>query len=498
MTHATPVQKLALLALAAPPAAALAQGVNPAGNAVIRQTTNAPISAFNADALPDLLSLSIVPWQATDPVNDLYTGQQVAPSQAHLFRLDMVLNGLFNPPGPIFNPFFPDGFGPRPVFALIEIDLDNNIDSGGEVESVSRSRFLGNVGRFGALPPGTAGARVATSAAAYDGFFDLGPQFERSGADMTVVLCGCSTPTSLIEIGNQNGILDAGETMIMRGRFLERFGALTPYSGVFGGGIFGAYDPPIDVRFSHDIATDHTTVTIVYALDPTGAAAMTGQPVEPVDFSLSNHTSVQEMLFTTIKDSSGCCGPIFSDPEATTLSQPWQDANFNDSAAVLARTTQFLDPTQWRATALVGTAYTTPEPEFYVWTDIGFNTRFGDLNHDGALTSADSAALQSRLDTLDGTISDADSTINGVVVIPNFGANFDVADLNSDGVIDANDLAALALARTDLNGDGHIDGVDLAIILSNFGPCAGCPADLSDDGVVDGADLARILSNWAT
>jgi hypothetical protein len=50
----------------------------------------------------------------------------------------------------------------------------------------------------------------------------------------------------------------------------------------------------------------------------------------------------------------------------------------------------------------------------------------------------------------------------------------------------------------DLNGDGVVDGADLGILLSNWGPCDGCPADLNGDGVVDGADLGILLSNWGS
>lgn len=49
----------------------------------------------------------------------------------------------------------------------------------------------------------------------------------------------------------------------------------------------------------------------------------------------------------------------------------------------------------------------------------------------------------------------------------------------------------------DVNCDGAVDGDDLAILLGQWGPCAGCAADLNDDGHVDGADLASVLGSWA-
>ena len=104
----------------------------------------------------------------------------------------------------------------------LELDLDNDINSGGEVEEIAIFRYLANVARFGGLPIGPLGARAAISAADYDGQIATGRQFERSGGEMSIVLCGCFTPVLVEEIGNDNGKMDAGETFFIRGRFLER------------------------------------------------------------------------------------------------------------------------------------------------------------------------------------------------------------------------------------------------------------------------------------
>lgn len=48
----------------------------------------------------------------------------------------------------------------------------------------------------------------------------------------------------------------------------------------------------------------------------------------------------------------------------------------------------------------------------------------------------------------------------------------------------------------DLNDDGVVDGKDLALVLGQWGPCAGCVADITGDGVVDGSDLAIVLGQW--
>lgn len=58
----------------------------------------------------------------------------------------------------------------------------------------------------------------------------------------------------------------------------------------------------------------------------------------------------------------------------------------------------------------------------------------------------------------------------------------------------------------DLDGDGDVDGLDLALLLGDWGFCAGCilpvepritcPADLNDDCQINGFDLAILLDAW--
>ncbi len=48
----------------------------------------------------------------------------------------------------------------------------------------------------------------------------------------------------------------------------------------------------------------------------------------------------------------------------------------------------------------------------------------------------------------------------------------------------------------DLNTDGIVDAADLALLLGSWGPCPGCIADLNGDDVVNAADLALLLGAW--
>lgn len=477
------------------------QWTDPIGDQVLRETASVNTSQIDMSALPDMLSLTFTAWQATNPAVDPYTGWAVEPEWAHLVRIDLTLDGLHNPPGPLAlagTPYYPFKFGDRPVYGFIEIDIDNNINSGGEFESAARFRFLANAGRFGGLPAGPVGDRTALSTDDYDGDFFIGPQFERSGADMTLVMCGCFDPVLVQEIGNGDGLMQAGETMIVKGRFFERFQALSQFSGVFGGSDFGAYDPIVDLRFRHDLGADTTTISLVYPLDAQGAADLSGEQIQLLDFNLFNHTSVAEMLRDIILTSSGCCGPIFNDSIVLTLAQDWISPYFPNVTLIEQNLTQYLDPTQWKATAIVGAPYATQQAGLYAWSDLGFQWLFADLDHNGLVNIADKTVFINTLNSLDGTSSDADGSLNGVVIIQNFGANFNLFDLNYDGAINSDDASLITAAPlADLTGDGLVNGSDLARVLINWGPCAICPEDLNQDGLVNGSDLAIVLINWA-
>jgi hypothetical protein len=59
----------------------------------------------------------------------------------------------------------------------------------------------------------------------------------------------------------------------------------------------------------------------------------------------------------------------------------------------------------------------------------------------------------------------------------------------------------VCVCLADLNSDDVVDGNDLGILLGSWGACAtsgDCLADLNDDGFVDGADLGIMLGRWGT
>jgi hypothetical protein len=270
-------------------------------------------------------------------------------------------------------------------------------------------------------------------------------------------MCGCHDVFLISEGGDGDGLFDAGETWVVRSRFFQRAAGYRDASAVYGGSGGGLYDPWVNLQFSHDAVLDVTTVSLVFALTPAGAAALTGEPLQAMDLNAGNHVSVQEAIQDVIDGANGLNGPLFG--PVRTLTERWEGES----------STEDLDPTRWDVTALIGTAYTAEEDSLYVWTDIGFNASVGDFNGDGQITELDGGAFDQFLSSADGSPADGDGAANGVVAIIDFGYNFSVFDLDGDGQVDHAD-------RTLLGG--------------------GCLADRDDDGDADVFDLLDYLTAW--
>jgi hypothetical protein len=71
-------------------------------------------------------------------------------------------------------------------------------------------------------------------------------------------------------------------------------------------------------------------------------------------------------------------------------------------------------------------------------------------------------------------------------------------DDNEFILVDLDQPLGAATLPADLNGDGAVDGEDLAALLGGWGSCTGkdCAEDLNDDGIVDGRDLGLLLAAW--
>ncbi|MBX3405963.1 MAG: hypothetical protein KF869_04280 [Phycisphaeraceae bacterium] len=463
-----------------------------AGDATIRRTdaqNNCPLGP--GCTLPDLLEARLMGWTTPTPTTDPYNGAPRQGRGANLFRLDVKFAGLLNPPGTLgaggtaFDPF---AFGPSPVFGFLELDMDRDRDTGGELGGSAHSRYLANVGRFGRMPEGSISGRVARWSDEVDTDFATAPQIERSGADWALTLCGCNNVTVISEGGNANGVFDAGETWVVRSRFFKRSGGYQGASGMFGGSAPGLYDPPVNLRFAHDVQSNTTTISLVWALNAAGAAALTGQTQQAYDQSIAagSHASVAEGLRDLIIAAQGGNGGPLIGP-VHTLTNGWADESHNDE--------QLLDPTRWRVAALFGTACA-DAAALYVWTDTGFEDTFGDCNADGDANTADYALLDGIIEANDGGPRDLDGVVNGRVLV-GLGGAWSFYDLNADGVIDDDDLDMLIEPAeecpADWNRDGQHNTLDVFAFLTSW--FAG-HADFDGDGHTTLLDLFAYLNTW--
>jgi len=437
--------------------------VDESGDAVVRRTDLGNDGAIASESnLPDLARIEFGGWEPDNLQVDPYAGEWEDATDSGIIRVNVIFHGLVNPPGPIgldeptFDPF---RWGPSPLFGFVEFDLDDLLDTGGEIDTL-RHRFLGNVARFGGLPPGELGDRAARGIHDLDDDLTTPPFVERSGEEMHLALCGCDPIAVIDRFGDPTPeTFDAGDTWIIQGRFLHRTHAFSEFSFAFGGSRPGEYDPIVDVRFSHDPDRDETTLAVVYAADHDGAARLTGRDPEPMDLNAANQTSILEMLeeirFAAEQSRDPGFGTSFD------LLRDWADNRHKNLS-------RFVDPQNWKSNALVGASYAEPQPDaFYVWTDVGFDVPFGDLNRDGSVDEEDRNAIAAAIADLDGTYRDADGELNVQIAVEDFGLGFSLYDLDYDGFVNALDLFPIGFGRIgDVDVDGALSQADLQIVRS--------------------------------
>ncbi|MEO1007667.1 MAG: GC-type dockerin domain-anchored protein [Planctomycetota bacterium] len=443
-----------------------------AGDAVARPTDRGGRGTIHPDsALPDLLRVTASGWQPARPAFDPYEGVVVRGDEASIFRIQAIFDGLVNPPGTLGfagQPFDPFRFGPSPVLGYIEFSVDGRKDTGGHLGSSAEQRTLANAARFGGRPEGSIGARAATSARDYDRDIFSGPQFERSGTDFALSLCGCEAVVLVREVGDGDGAFEAGESMLVRSRFFARAEGYIRPSGMRGGSVPGAYDPVVNLLFVHDMARDETAVTFVGPLTMLGAGLLAGAEPEPIDLRANNQWSIEEGVVDLVDSAP------FAEGESHVLIEDWDGRDPEDS----------LDPTDWEAMAIVGTSYAEPGVDgLFVWSDVGFETRRGDLDGDALAGPLDRAMLRSWVYAVDGGVIDEDGTKNGRVVLADAPFDFSLFDLDASGIVEHEDLAAYG-SRADLDGDGRLTIFDFLVFQNLF--TAGSPvADFDLDEQLD-------------
>lgn len=456
------------------------------GDAVIRRTDGGNDGIINPNSvLPDLLAVSVGGWNTPTPVTNPYQGRWVDIRDIDIIKIEALFNGLVNPPGPLNilgEGYAPYRYGENPVYGFIEFDLDRERDTGGEIHDIW-NRPLGAASRFGGRISGSTGERAARTGMDFDG------KVIRTGEEMHLSFCGCN-PFTVNPLNDPTpDTFDAGDTWIITGRFLHRSHAFSEYSFAFGGSESGEYDPRVNLKFTHNLSTDRTTITLIYAKTMVGAAQLTGQSRQALDLNAGNHTSIHEMLgeirFAALNND-GPPGSSFD------LLREWADKGHDELD-------DFYDRSDWRVLTLFGTTYVNEQTDaYYVWTDVGPAFKVGDCNGDNLVNAADQSIVMTAIAQSDGTSFDSDGIKNGQTRIIDFGWNFALYDINYDGLINADDLKIIGYSqRGDVNNDGLVDQQDLAVLRTMFGFSSGDPryngsADLDQNDIIDQRDFRTL------
>lgn len=439
---------------------------------------------------PDIIEIRFGKWRPDDAQLDLFEGRFLPPGK--FFRLDLHLLGLMNPPGSTrpwsFDPF---AYGPNPAFGFVEIDMDHDVETGGELDA-PQYRYVSNAARFAGKPSSDPlEDRLALDNHAFDDDFETPPFIERSGEEFHLALLGnLFDPANIVVLaGDDDWLFETGEIWRITAPWFHRAHGYEPFSLATGGHVPGAYEPPCTLQFAHDADSDKTTISLVFPLRNEAAAEMWGQPVQPPNSDSSDQFSVHEALLDLHWSAEFIDEFPTGLPEEAIILE-WKD---KDPGA-------HLDPDDWRLSALLGTSYTAPPTttEYFVWSDTLPNCRRGDVNGDGDADPGDRNAIQGYIDLHDAD----DGLVDGRVVLATHPVAFTVFDVDHSGIVDTLDVA-LVSTPLDLDDDDDVDLADFAAFQAcaqdSATPHGGLPCGLSDidlDGDVDTEDWRRLTISW--
>lgn len=437
---------------------------------------NLAVDALEPARRVELLESSLGAWAPTNAAGDLFVGQ--FRSTGGFVRLDLRFRGLVNPPGSIESTSFkPNFYGPRPVYGFVEIDVDANLATGGELDA-PQYRFLANLARFGGQT--TVGAlrpRVAQDASALDGNFTTPPFVERSGEDFHLALLG-GEATSIQELhGNGNNVFERGEAWVLKGTYFHRAHGYERFSLSEGGRAPGQYMPQHKLLFVHDVLQDVTTISLVFPLTNAAAASTTGAAPQPMNNNPSDQASILEGL-DDLHDSASFLDVFPTSDPAQALISNWE----TESAS------NYLNPHDWKITVLMGTNHPMPESSqaLFIWTDVFPNVVPGDVDGSGGRTDADAQAIRTFIAGNDGR----DGRFDSAVLVRDFASGFSLFDVNYDGVVDQQDIIR---ENGDADNDDDIDLADFATQQTCFGaagaftPCVS--VNFNGDDTVDLDDV---------
>lgn len=472
---------------------------DPQGDVQIRRTDVGCVGPVNtiSQNLPDIISTRIGIWMPNNPLTNPFNGTYLTSGDL-FFRLDIEFAGLVNPPGPLgccgdptFAPFL---YGPNPVLGYVEIDIDSDSNTGGELE-VPEYHYLGNVGRFGGLPSQPwYQNRAAWDASAFDGNIQTPPFVDRSGEDFHIDLQSWNI-TSIDRSDQTDWIFGPGEVWWIKGRFFPRAHGYEAFSFACCEGNPGSYSPQVTIQFAHYTTTNRTVISLVYPLTNAGSAMLGfgGPGVEAPDGNVSNQTSIHEALEELVYSATEAGPEKRNDPNFQIIAR-WADKDPN----------MYLNPRTWRINLLMGTSYLSPVTGSpFVWTDIMPNVLTGDCDAGGTIDTLDLAQWDLFLEENDGKSNfDQDGCVNGKIQLFNFGYNFSLYDVNYNGIIDLQDRNKISnsiYSPFDFDHDGDVD-------LSDFGHLQHClsdssnptinyeclDSDLDKNGFIDQNDMWRL------
>lgn len=473
---------------------------DPSGDAVPRASNGDAPGDIDpaAHRLPDIHAYTIGFWQPTSPHLDLFSGSFA--NDGIFFRLDLVFDGLVNPPGTsgccglLFDPF---KYGAHPIFGRVEIDIDGSFTTGGEPDQPQLT-YLGNVARFGGLPvdPGL-NRRAALDQSAFDNDIQTPPLVDRSGEEFHLEFAGRHV-TGIDKSDDTDLTFGPGEEWIVQGRLFHRAHGYRAFSYACCQAPNGSYEPEVRVRFAHDVLADETMISLVYPLTNEADAMARNESTELLDFDPANQNSVLEAL-NELVFAMKHPDPAWSNDPQIVLVQHWDQfdlyPNNNDAR-------QFLNPLGWKLTVLAGSMPTTFDGGVhFIWTDVAPDALAHDFDGDGAVTWRDLVLFETFLSASDGAVgTDLDGTTNCSLEIPNFGPNFSLFDVNYDGIVDDQDRPVLvsgSLIPGDFDRDGDVDHRDFSRWQTCLGgsdapayPATCGQADLNLDGEVNRDDLA--------
>ena len=368
--------------------------------------------------LIDLREVSLMRWEPLAPETDLFDGA-VTPGGGFV-RIDVLVGGLVNPPGSTdpatFNPF---QYGDHPIYGFVEIDVDDDNETGGEVDA-PEFRYLGNIARFGGLPEGGVFEnRPAKDGGAFDGDFLTAPYVERHGEEFHLALLGDQFSPSDVTgvLADGDLVFEEDEVWVLSGDWFHRAHGFEPFSLAMGGSAPGEYAPECQLRFEHESAAGTTRISLVFPLNNAAAAAMRSESPEPPNHDPSDQASLNEAL-ADLRDSARIVDQFPTGEPEEVLILGWMDKTPG----------QHLNPADWRITVLLGTSYTSPGYGF-VWSDAYPNVIRGDVNGENGANADDAT----EIDTFIAVHDHDDGVTDDQVSLQDFTEDFSVFDVNQDG-----------------------------------------------------------------